>query len=131
MVDVYFKILLVLIMHNHWLTKAAIITAINLSLTTTALAYPKGTWRTRTTRLANKEQCINRGVRAMENAGLGDINVRNQSRMGVYARNEQTISFVLCQNGGALAAIFCSSYNYDESYDLCDKVADYMEKSRN
>ncbi|MEM9272568.1 MAG: hypothetical protein AAGA80_06335 [Cyanobacteria bacterium P01_F01_bin.143] len=117
-------------MRNHWLTKAAIVTAINLSFTATALAYPHGTWRTRSTKLATKEQCINRGFRAMENAGLGNINTRNQDRRGVYGRNEQTISFILCQNGGALTSIFCSSYNSDESYDICDEIADYMEKSR-
>ena len=128
--DAYIEIILVLIMYKSWLTHIAFITIINLSLTTTALAYPQGTWRTRTTALASKEQCLNRGVRAMENAGLSNVTRRDQSRMGVYGRNEQTISFVLCQNGGALAAIFCSSYNHDESWNICDKVADYMEDSR-
>ena len=117
-------------MRNHWLTKTALIAIINLSLTSTALAYPRGSWSTRDTRLATKDQCLNRGVRAMEDAGLSYVTRKDQGRIGVYGRNEQTISFVLCQNGGALATIFCSSYNYDDGRTLCDNIAEYMVKPR-
>ena len=46
--------------------------------------------------------------------------------MAVYGETEQTISFVVCQNGGSLAAVFCSGYNRQENIDTCDFIAAYM-----
>ena len=64
----------------------------------------------------------------MEQAGFKEIRISGHHKMAVYGGNEQTSSYIVCENGGALAAIFCSSYNSNESRNSCDYIAASMSQ---
>jgi hypothetical protein len=88
-----------------------------------AQAYPASSWRTRNTGFSNEDQCIRRAFRAMSNANLtyeasGDI--------GIFGRTDQTIVYVLCLNGGSLAAIFCATDGDINVSIVCDSVTRYI-----
>lgn len=91
-------------------------------------AVPASAWRTRSTSLSTRKQCVERAFDAMEKAGLNELRLSGADNMAVYGKTEQTVSYIVCENGGSLAAIFCSSYNYTETTDICNYIAAYMKK---
>lgn len=100
-----------------------------LSITTVpANAVPANAWRTRKTSLFTREQCIQRAFNTMEQAGLNNVRISGIHEMAVYGETEQTGSIIVCENGGSLAAIFCSSYNRLETKDVCDYIAASMSE---
>lgn len=91
-----------------------------------ANAEPATAWRTRKTSALSREECVLQAANTMEQAGLNDIRYSGTDKMAVYGKTEQISSTIVCENGGSLAAIFCSSYNYNEILDMCDYLAASM-----
>lgn len=93
-----------------------------------AQAYPSGAWRTRNTGLTSEGQCTRRAFRAMKNANL---DAQSSGNIGVLGRNDSAIVYVLCMEGGQVAAVFCSS-DRDRSgnyvANLCDSVSRQMDR---
>ena len=91
-----------------------------------ANAVPATAWRTRKTSALNREECVLQAANSMEKAGLDEIRYSGTDKMAVHGKNEQISSTIVCENAGSLAAIFCSSYNYNEILNMCDYLAGSM-----
>ena len=109
---------------------AAILLAVSMVLIpVTASATPYAAWRTRNTGLDSEGACTRRAFKAMQTAGLGG---QASGNLAVYGQNGPMVAYIVCVNGGRLAAIFCSSDHHanatSQTVAACDSLSRYMER---
>ena len=85
-------------------------------------AEPGTGWRTRNTGLDTEGKCTRRAFSAMQHAGPAGSASGN---IGVLGRGGGMHVYVLCQNGGAQATIFCAIDRGDVGR-VCDTVSRFM-----
>ncbi len=89
-------------------------------------AEPSSAWRTRATGLDTEGRCTRRAFHALKTAELA---ASASGNTGVAGRNAAIIVYVLCENNGSRAIIFCASdrpnsVNYTAK--VCDTVSRFM-----
>lgn len=85
-------------------------------------AEPGTGWRTRNTGLDTEGKCTRRAFSAMQHAGLS---ASASGNIGVLGRGGGMHVYVLCQNSGAQATIFCAIDRGDVGR-VCDSVSRFM-----
>ena len=108
---------------NFILTSSALSAMGILNFASASLAgYPAAAWRGRDTELYNVDNCVSVAYDVMYWTGLS--NVQESDTMGVTAANNDVRAYIICEDNGSRAMMFCAG---DGSSYICDELANYMD----